>query len=160
VPALLALTVLTGVAVSVCFRCEDVLRGAGSRALLTAKARGQCSEGLDLHVRPPLVQCRRNPYGSPMPNSSTVSLIASFAAIVMSVIPGTAQAGPQSIFKMVTGSSSMEKAAQRCSWRGGQRHCASDALRGYREYGFPQDYRTGSRHWWEEMDREGMGGRR
>jgi hypothetical protein len=51
-------------------------------------------------------------------------------------------------------------AAQRCFWRGGQRHCASDAFRGYREYGFPKDYRTGSSRWWEEMDREGIGGRR
>jgi len=26
--------------------------------------------------------------------------------------------------------------------------------------GFPEDYRTGSSRWWEEMDREGIGGRR
>jgi len=46
-------------------------------------------------------------------------------------------------------------AAHRCFWRGGQRHCASDSFRGYREYGFPEDYRTGSSRCWEEMDREG-----
>jgi hypothetical protein len=37
----------------------------------------------------------------------------------MSVVPGTAQAGPQSIFKKSTEPSSIEKAAQRCYWRGG-----------------------------------------
>jgi hypothetical protein len=95
-----------------------------------------------------------------MPNSLTLSLIASVATLLMSVVPGTAQAGPQSIFKNCTEPSSIEKAAQRCFWRGGQRHCASGAFRGYREYGFPEDYRTGSSRWWEEMDREGMGGRR
>ena len=95
-----------------------------------------------------------------MPNSSTLSLIATVATLFMSVVPGTAQAGPQSIFKVSTGPSSIEKAAQRCFWRGGRRHCASDRIRGYREYGLPQDYRTGSSRWWEEMDREGMGGRR
>ena len=97
---------------------------------------------------------------SSMPNASTLSLIASVATLFMSVVPGTAQAGPQSIFKISTEPSSIEKVAQRCFWRGGQRHCASDAFRRYREYGFPQDYRTGSSRWWEEMDREGMGGRR
>jgi hypothetical protein len=95
-----------------------------------------------------------------MPNSSTLSLIASVATLLMSVVPGTAQAGPQSIFKKSTESFGIEMAAHRCFWRGGQRHCASDSFRGYREYGFPEDYRTGSSRWWEEMDREGMGGRR
>ena len=95
-----------------------------------------------------------------MPNASSLSLIASVATLFMSVVPGTAQAGPQSTFKISTEPSSIEKVAQRCFWRGGQRHCASDAFHRYREYGFPQDYRTGSSRWWEEMDREGMGGRR
>jgi hypothetical protein len=94
-----------------------------------------------------------------MPNSSTLSFIASVATLLMSVVPGTAQAGPQSIFKKSTEPSSIENAAQRCYWRGGKRHCASDAFRGYRENGFPEDYRTGSSRWWGEMDREGMGGR-
>ena len=90
-----------------------------------------------------------------MPNSSTLSLIASVATLLMSVVPGTAQAGPQSIFKKSTESFGIEMAAHRCFWRGGQRHCASDSFRGYREYGFPEDYRTGSSRCWEEMDREG-----
>jgi len=97
---------------------------------------------------------------SSMPNASTLSLIASVATLLMSVVPGTAQAGPQSIFKTATEPSGIEMAAQRCFWRGGQRQCASDSFRRHREYGFPQDYRTGSSRWWEEMDREGMGGRR
>lgn len=95
-----------------------------------------------------------------MHNSSTLSLIASVATLLMSLVPGAAQAGPQNIFRKPTEPSSIGKAAQSCYWRGGQRHCASNAFRGYREYGIPQDYRTGSSRWWEEMDREGMGGRR
>jgi hypothetical protein len=95
-----------------------------------------------------------------MPNASTLSLIASVATLLMSVVPGSTQASPQSNFKTSTGPSGIEEAAQRCFWRGGQRHCPSDASPRHREYGFPQDYRTGSSRWWEEMDREGMGGRR
>jgi hypothetical protein len=30
----------------------------------------------------------------------------------------------------------------------------------YREYNDPDAYRTGSSHWWEEMDRQDRGGRR
>jgi hypothetical protein len=95
-----------------------------------------------------------------MHNSSTLSLIASIATLLMSAVPGAAQAAPQNTSKKSTEPSSIENAAQRCFWRGGQRHGASDGFRGYREYGIPQDYRTGSSRWWEEMDREGMGGRR
>jgi hypothetical protein len=58
-------------------------------------------------------------------------------------------------FQEIHGVIGIEMAAHRCFWRGGQRHCASDSFRGYREYGFPEDYRTGSSRCWEEMDREG-----
>jgi hypothetical protein len=30
----------------------------------------------------------------------------------------------------------------------------------YRTHNIPEDYRTGTRNWWEEMDRQGRGGRR
>ena len=53
---------------------------------------------------------------SSMPNSSTLSLIASVATLLMSVVPGTAQAGPQSIFKKSTEPSSIEKGAMAKSW--------------------------------------------
>jgi hypothetical protein len=58
--------------------------------------------------------------------------------------------------------SAAEKAAYGCWWRNGVRHCR----RGYgyrpryREHGFPESYRTGSRRWWKEMDRTDRGGNR
>jgi hypothetical protein len=52
--------------------------------------------------------------------------------------------------------------AQRCWWHRGVRHC--QRYRGYRVYGYSGPYRSdayraGSRRWWQEMDREGRGGR-
>jgi hypothetical protein len=29
----------------------------------------------------------------------------------------------------------------------------------YRTYNVPEDYRTGTSNWWQEMDRQGRGGR-
>jgi hypothetical protein len=52
----------------------------------------------------------------------------------------------------------IEPIALRCWWRDGRRHCVR-AYR-YRERGYPEAYRTGTRNWWTEMDREGRGGRR
>jgi hypothetical protein len=56
--------------------------------------------------------------------------------------------------------SPIEKAAAYCWWRNGVRHCGYGYGPRYRTHGFPQHYRTGSRYWWEEMDREQRGGRR
>jgi hypothetical protein len=59
-------------------------------------------------------------------------------------------------------------AYRRCWWQGGQRHCRwnGSSYRGYRGYGYgyygplyPEAYRTGTRRWWQEMDREDRGGR-
>jgi hypothetical protein len=52
----------------------------------------------------------------------------------------------------------IERTALRCWWRDGRRHCVR-AYR-YRERGYPENYRAGTRNWWTEMDREGRGGRR
>jgi len=50
-----------------------------------------------------------------------------------------------------------------CWFRHGVRHCRGAhryAYRsGYREYNIPEAYPTGSSRWWEEMDRQGRGGR-
>jgi hypothetical protein len=60
-------------------------------------------------------------------------------------------------------------AYRRCWWHHGHRHCRGYGYGGYgyRGYGYrgyygplyPEAYRTGSRRWWQEMDREDRGGR-
>jgi len=56
-------------------------------------------------------------------------------------------------------------AYRRCWWQGGSRHCRSYGSPyrgyGYRYYGplYPEAYRTGTRRWWQEMDRDDRGGR-
>ena len=57
-------------------------------------------------------------------------------------------------------SSNIEEAAAYCWWRHGERHCGYGYGPRYRTHGFPNHYRAGSRHWWEEMDRDQRGGRR
>ena len=64
-----------------------------------------------------------------------------------------------------TASAAQEVAYRRCFWRYGERHCRS-AGRPYRGYGYryygplyPETYPTGSRRWWQEMDRDDRGGR-
>jgi hypothetical protein len=68
-------------------------------------------------------------------------------------------AGPMSATPL-----SIEKVAARCWWRNGRRHCSygyrSYRRSQYREYGFPENYRSGSTRWWQEMDRQERGGRR
>ena len=55
----------------------------------------------------------------------------------------------------------IEKIAQHCWYHRGTRHCRWYGYQPrYREYGNPQSSRTGSRRWWDEMDREDRGGRR
>jgi len=54
----------------------------------------------------------------------------------------------------------IEKTAAGCWWRGGRRHCLHGYRSRYREYGYAERYRTGTRRWWSEMDREQRGGRR
>jgi hypothetical protein len=55
--------------------------------------------------------------------------------------------------------------AEHCWYSRGVRHCRSFGSRygyratRYREYNNPDAYRTGSSHWWEEMDRQDRGGR-
>jgi hypothetical protein len=52
-----------------------------------------------------------------------------------------------------------EPVARRCWWRNGVRHCQRYGVYGYSGPHYPEAYRTGSSRWWQEMDREGRGGR-
>jgi hypothetical protein len=50
-------------------------------------------------------------------------------------------------------------AYRRCRWYEGQRVCRWYRSPRAREYGIPENYRTGSNYWWQEMDRSDRGGR-
>jgi hypothetical protein len=77
-------------------------------------------------------------------------------ALAVSAMTTAAQAAPlRGPAPPGASSLSIEKAAATCWWRKGKRRCSY----GYRTYGYPEAYRTGSGRWWGEMDREGRGGR-
>jgi hypothetical protein len=48
---------------------------------------------------------------------------------------------------------------RRCVWIEGERVCRWYRSPRVREYGYPENYRTGSNTWWQEMDRTDRGGR-
>ena len=48
---------------------------------------------------------------------------------------------------------------RRCVRIDGERVCRWYRSPRVREYGYPENYRTGSSNWWQEMDREDRGGR-
>ncbi len=50
-------------------------------------------------------------------------------------------------------------AYRRCLWIDGNRICRWYRSPRVREYGYPENYRTGSNSWWQEMDRTDRGGR-
>ena len=52
-------------------------------------------------------------------------------------------------------------AYRRCFWVkvDGERERVCRWYRSPREYGYPENYRTGSSNWWQEMDRTDRGGR-
>jgi len=54
-----------------------------------------------------------------------------------------------------------DKVAYRCWWAYGARHCGYfyDGDRRFYRRGSPDDYRTGSRGWWREMNREDRTGK-
>lgn len=82
-------------------------------------------------------------------------IIGSIGALAMSAMTIAAQAAPAGgATPLRADTANVEKAAT-CWWRHGKRRCAY----GYRVYGYPEYYRTGTRRWWTEMDREGRGGR-
>jgi hypothetical protein len=87
-------------------------------------------------------------------------IMGSVCALAMGAMIIPAQAAPiGSTTPLRADTPNVEKAAATCWWRDGRRHCAYGYGPRYREYGFPENYRTGSRRWWGEMDREERGGR-
>jgi hypothetical protein len=78
----------------------------------------------------------------------SITIAAGAAAILLS--PGYAGAAPLNIAVPASTSAVTVAAAHH-----GARHGI-----GYREYNNPDAYRTGSSHWWQEMDRQDRGGRR
>ena len=93
---------------------------------------------------------------------STLLKALAISAVGLGAMAVNAQAAPiGNLANAGEQQSAVEKAAYGCWWRNGVRHCR----RGYgyrphsREYGFPENYRTGSNRWWQEMDRTDRGGR-
>jgi len=91
-----------------------------------------------------------------------VWMAASAVAFGVGSLTAGAEAAPiGNLLATGGGTGQVEKVAQHCWWHRGTRHCRYYGYQSrYRERGYPQDYRTGSRRWWDEMDREGRGGRR
>jgi hypothetical protein len=85
------------------------------------------------------------------------------SAVVLGVggLTATAEAAPIGNLQVTDeGAGRIDSVAQRCWWYRGTRHCRWYGYQPrYRQYGYPENYRTGSRRWWEEMDREDRGGR-
>ncbi len=74
-----------------------------------------------------------------------------------------ASAAP-AIVAVPTAATAVTAVAEHCWYSRGVRHCRRFGPRygyraRYREYNNPDAYRTGSSHWWEEMDRQDRGGR-
>ena len=88
-------------------------------------------------------------------------LIAVCGVLGLSALATAAAAGPTGNLNVSGRHSVVEQAAYRCRWLDGERVCRWYGPRtAYREHGFPENYRTGSRLWWDEMDRTERGGRR
>jgi hypothetical protein len=86
------------------------------------------------------------------------------AGLIALATAGAAQAAPAG--SMTTpelggaAPSAVEAVAyRRCLRIDGQRVCRWYRSPRVREYGFPENYQTGSNYWWQEMDRTDRGGR-
>jgi hypothetical protein len=83
------------------------------------------------------------------------------AAMVAFGFASPSHAFPASGATQPAQSSEVQQIASRCYWHNGHRHCANGRVMGYRAFGHrryrghgvPENYRTGSRRWFEEMER-------
>src|SRR5262245_34159057 len=107
-----------------------------------------------------------------MMQSTKLALIGACGIAGLGLYSLAAEAAPTTAHVNATlaaaagGTSAVENVAyRRCWWQSGQRHCRwsgpSHRGYGYRYYGplYPEAYPTGSRRWWQEMDRDDRGGR-
>jgi hypothetical protein len=80
--------------------------------------------------------------------------------MVMGFGASAAQAAPAMGMQGSQAGNAVDKVAYRCWWAYGERHCGYFYDGGTRYYrrGSPDDYRTGSRGWWREMNREDRSG--
>jgi hypothetical protein len=83
------------------------------------------------------------------------------SGVAIGLASSAAQAAPTLGMQGPQAGTSVDKAAYRCWWSYGERHCGYFYDGGTRHYrrGSPDDYRTGSRGWWREMNREDRSGR-
>jgi hypothetical protein len=85
------------------------------------------------------------------------TLAAVSSLIASAALASAAQAVPLINAPSAREALPIEHVARHCWWSHGRRHCGYGYR--YRERGYPENYRTGSRRWWNEMDREDRGGR-
>lgn len=92
-------------------------------------------------------------------------LIAALGAAALSLVATASQAAPAGSTKLNEATSpAIERVAMHCRRSGGAQRCRDATHRygyrsRYRELNNPDAYRTGSSHWWQEMDRLDRGGR-
>jgi uncharacterized protein (DUF2147 family) len=127
---------------------------------VTARARSLCKRSFDAEFCNHSASMRVES----LTNDSTWSERMSFklngliaaAAVAMGLASSAAQAAPALGTQGSQAGTSVDKVAYRCWWQYGERHCGYFYDGGTRYYrrGSPDDYRTGSRGWWREMNRE------
>jgi hypothetical protein len=90
-------------------------------------------------------------------------LLLTIGAIAFSAAISGAQAAPVGPAKAISEANAplVQQTASHCWWSHGIRHCRHYRGHYYRAWRprYPEAYRTGSRRWWQEMDREDRGGR-
>ena len=88
-------------------------------------------------------------------------MMSALGAAASSLIALGAQAAPMQVTATVT-RPNVEQVARRCWVENGVRYCSRTSKAygsDYRVRNIPEAYPTGSKYWWEEMDRQGRGGR-
>jgi hypothetical protein len=100
-------------------------------------------------------------------------LVTAAAALAVSIVAAAAEAAPITSAAVnlsaaaARETSFVDKAARRCWWRNGQRHCVrvgQQRVYGYRNQGsdyqehIPEKLPYGSSSWWDQMVRENRGG--
>jgi hypothetical protein len=88
-------------------------------------------------------------------------IMTAAGAAAASLITVGAHAAPMTAATGVA-SSTVEQIARRCWIQNGVRYCDRSSRTngsGYRVRNIPEAYPTGSKYWWEEMDRQNRGGR-